>query len=150
MKYIPIPLYQQLLYKAIPNIIMNIIMNVVIFIVVEILVPIPILYLIVVLILSTLFSVIQSFLNLIRDLKKPKLKWDTEYAVVKQNMNLMWPMIFGMLCIGIIVGLTILFSIMNFNEILALGIVLMILVGVIYILNCYIKKHQEELFEKVY
>lgn len=150
IKYIPLSLYRQFLYKSIPNIIMNIIMNLIVFAIVMIVVPIPILYLIVVLILSTLFNIIQSFLNLIIDLKKPKLKWDTEYAVVKQNMNLMWTMIFGMVCIGIIVGLTVIFTVANCNPIIAFSITTLFLIGVIYLLNRYIKEHQEELFAKIY
>lgn len=150
MKYIPISLHQQFIYKAIPNVIMNTIMNMVIFIIAEILLPIPILYLVVVLILSTLLSIIQSFLNIMRDLRKPKLRWDTEYAVVKQNMNLIWPMVWEMLSIGAIVGLTMLFFVVDLNAFLAFAIVVILLVGIIYLLNRYIKKHQKELFEKIY
>lgn len=150
VKYIPLSLYRQFLYKSIPHIIMNTIMNLIVFILAKLVTPIPILYLIVVLILSTLFNIIQSFLNLIIDLKKPKLKWDTEYAVVKQNMNLMWTMIFGMVCIGIIVGLTVIFTVANCNPIIAFSITTLFLIGVIYLLNRYIKEHQEELFKKIY
>lgn len=149
-KYIPVSLHKQFIYKAIPNIILNIIMNLVVFILVEISIPVPISLLIYAFILATLISIIQSFINLIIDLKKPKLKWDTEYAVVKQNMNLMWPAAFGMISIGIIVALTILFTITNLNGIIAFAITTVLLLVVIYILNNYIKNNQEKLFEKIY
>ncbi len=150
IKYIPLSFYRQFLYKTIPSVIMNTIMNLIIFVIVRLIIPVPILYLIIVLIFSTLLSIIQSFLNLIIDLKKPKLKWDTEYAVVKQNMNLMWTMIFSMVLIGIIIGITILFMITNINEILAFFVTTFILILAIYFLNKYIKEHQEELFKKIY
>ena len=110
VKYIPLSLYKQFIYKAIPNIIMRIIAILVTLAVATYIINLPISINICIFVISFVLSVIQSYLMLLVDLKKPKLEWDTEYAVVKQNMNLMWPAILGVVNIGIIIALTILFS----------------------------------------
>ena len=103
IKYIPVSLYKQYVYKTIPNIIMNIVSIVIILGIAMYLVSISIIEVILLFIVSTIMAIFQSFLLILIDLKRPKLKWSSEYAVVKQNINLIFPMLLSFINIGIIV-----------------------------------------------
>lgn len=147
IKYIPVSLYKQYVYKIIPNVIMNIFSTLIVLIAAKYLVNIEILDLGIVFIVSTLMIVFLSTLCLIMDLKRPKLQWNSEYAVVKQNMNLVFPMIFGTINMGVTVFVN---SALSFyNAYIQLGIM-----GGVYLLanilvNIYLYKKQYELSYKI-
>lgn len=148
VKYIPISLYKQFIYKATPNAMMNMISMLIVMGVFYYLFPsTSLLLLVVIFILGMLLNVISSYLMLIVDLKRPKLEWSTEYAVVKQNINLVFPMAWGifqiflLLLLGIVAG--------NINPIIISVILFFLLGGVTYGIDRYVKKHQEELFKKI-
>ena len=105
MKYIPVSLYKQYVYKTIPNIIMNLVMIVLTLGIAKYIIDISIFDLVMLFIISTIIAVFQSFLLILVDLKRPKLKWSSEYAVVKQNMNLIFPMIFAFINIGLVLAI---------------------------------------------
>ena len=94
MKYIPVSLYKQYIYKTIPNIIMNLFTIIIVLAVSEYILKISILDLIIVFIISMLMNIAQSFIMILVDLKRPKLQWNSEYAVVKQNLNLIFQQYF--------------------------------------------------------
>ena len=150
VKYIPIPLYKQFRYKIMPEIIMKTVTALIVFVIIEAICPISPLVLLVSMILHVLISSLQTYLNFFVDLKKPKLEWDTEYAVVKQNMNLMWPMCFGLTGIAIIVAIGVLVNLLNLPYIVAmLPIGLLFGAGLIFI-DKYVQKNENKLFEKIY
>ena len=93
MKYIPVKYMKQIDYKVMPNIIMTSVMSIITVIIAGILIKADILYLLLILITSIIMGVFQSYILIIVDLKKPKLEWNSEYAVVKQNMNLIWSVV---------------------------------------------------------
>ena len=149
MKYIPVPLMKQIDYKVIPNIIMTTFMSILTVVIVEYLLRIPIVYILLITIAAIMMGVLQSYISIIVDLKKPKLEWSSEYAVVKQNMNLIWPVVLGMLNITIIVILTLLLG--NFIN----SYIFILLIAVVYLLltmivRNYIKKNITKLFDKIY
>lgn len=147
MKYIPVPLYKQYVYKTMPNIIMNLISIVIVLGIAKYLINVSLIDLILLLIVAMVMAIFQSFLLLLIDLKRPKLKWSSEYAVVKQNMNLMFPMIFAFVNIGIIVLFGILMQNMSAYIPLAL---LGVIFAIASILLCrYLKTHQYELARKI-
>ena len=81
------------------------------------------------------------------DLRKPKLEWTTEYAVVKQNMNLLWPFVLNLLEIGIIFIISIP---LNFtNYFVTAIIILAIHIIITYLVNRYIYKNQNRLFDRI-
>ena len=91
MKYIPVPLYKQIIYKCLPSIIISIIPIVFVIVAISYLLNYyNVLFIIYSLIISILISILYSYLMIIVDLKRPKLNWDTEYAVVKQNFNMIF------------------------------------------------------------
>lgn len=95
-----------------------------------------------------LLNIIQSYINLIVDLKKPKLEWDTEYAVVKQNLNLVFPMLFALVAICIMVGFGLLLNGLDYK--LSLLILMMVFAIIAYAVDRVVYKKQIKLFEKIY
>ena len=105
MKSIPVPLYKQVLYKALPGIIFGMF---------------PMFYLIIFAVLFGItsfriclcfiicFMLINIYSNLLFvtvDIKRPKTNWISEYAVVKQNLNMLFQFFIMMVEIGIISSL---------------------------------------------
>lgn len=148
MKYIPLSLEKQITYKTMPNIIMTVIMNLFVIGGVQFLFKIPVIYLILVAISSIVIAVFNSYIMILVDMKKPKLDWNSEYAVVKQNINLMWPVIFSMVNILIIIIYTNVALINNGYFVMG-TLTILYLVGTI-IVKKYIKKNANKLFEKIY
>lgn len=148
MKYIPIPLQKQMMYKIIPGVLMNLIpMLLTVGFAKKMIPQIPIITIIGVMLVCILTMFIQGFLMIIVDLKRPKLQWDTEYAVVKQNMNMVFEIILGFLLITVFILAGVLLSSL---PLLVNFAILMILLGTILIaIYQYIGKNQEKLFEKI-
>ena len=149
MKYIPVPLIKQIDYKVIPNIIMTTFMSILTVVMVEYLLRIPFVYILLIAIAAIMMGVFQSYISIIIDLKKPKLEWSSEYAVVKQNMNLIWPVILGMLNITIIAILMLLIGNFINSYVFIVVITIAYLVLTVLVRN-YIKKNIIKLFEKIY
>lgn len=149
MKYIPVPLIKQIDYKVMPNIIMTTIMGIISIGIAQYLFRIPILYLLLITIAAISIGMLQSYLMIIVDLKKPKLEWNSEYAVVKQNMNLVWPMFLGLANITIIAVLS--YVLGSFiNSYIIIGLFILIYLGLTMLVRKYIKKNTNKLFTKIY
>ena len=84
---------------------------------------------------------------IIVDLKRPKLKWDSEYEVAKQNLNLIFPMLLSMINIVIMVGLVYLLK--DINVYIGLSILGILYIAVTVIVNKYLYKKQYELADKI-
>lgn len=147
MKYIPVPLYKQYVYKTIPNIIMNLFTIIIVLAVGEYLLHTPILDLLIVFIISMIMNVAQSFVMILIDLKRPKLQWNSEYAVVKQNFNLIFPMLFSLLSIGLLILYAKTTQIISVYIVLAMIAVIYLLITVL--VNIYLYKRQNELAGKI-
>ena len=147
MKYIPVALDKQCTYKIVPAVAMNLISTILSIVIVFVLFKTTPLFLALMAFIAVLFSIFFSYVMLIVDLKKPKLKWDSEYAVVKQNMNMMWGMGLGtaMITLLIIAAITLMEIPYLYT---AIGLMLVALLS-IYLIKKYITKNQEKLFEKV-
>lgn len=148
-KYVPVSLYKQFIYKAIPNMILSAVPILIVLGVFWYLVPqTSVLFLLAIFVVSMLLNIIQSYINLIIDLKKPKLEWDTEYAVVKQNLNLIFPMIFALFAICIMVAFGFLLSGLDYK--LSLLILFVLFIVAAYGVDRIVYKNQTKLFEKIY
>lgn len=148
IKYIPVSLYKQYIYKIVPNMIMSLFSIVITLIIAQIILKFNISVLIAIFAVSSLMSLFQSMLMIIIDLKRPKLEWDSEYAVVKQNFNLIFPAIVGLINIGILVLISILFK--NLNIYIGLGSLIIIFSLAACFTNIYLYKNQIELANKIY
>ena len=149
MKYIPVKYIKQIDYKVMPNIIMTSIMSIITVIIAEILIKVDILYLLLILITSIIMGVFQSYILIIVDLKKPKLEWNSEYAVVKQNMNLIWPAVIGLASITLLIILGIVFGNI-LNSFIFTGIIAFVYLLVTIITRNYINNNINKLMEKIY
>ena len=147
MKYIPVPLYKQYIYKIIPNIIMYMVSIIITLGIAEYILHLPLITLIALFVVSTIIGVLQSIVMIIIDLKRPKLNWDSEYAVAKQNLNLIFPMLFSMLNIGIMIGAVALLK--NINVYLGLGIVGVLYIVATVVTNKYLYNNQNKLADKI-
>ena len=147
IKYIPVSLYKQYIYKIVLNVIMNIVTIIITLFLAWFIFKLPIITLIVLFIVATIIAIFQSILMIIIDLKRPKLNWDFEYAVVKQNLNLVFPMLLGLLNILVIALIVLLFK--NINVYLGLIIIGIIFLIFTIITNNYLYKNQFKLAEKI-
>ena len=147
IKYIPIPLYKQYIYKSIPNMIMNMVAIIISLGIAQYILHLSVPTLIAIFIVATIMGVLQSLLMLIVDLKRPKLNWDSEYAVVKQNMNLIFPAILGMINIAVIIVFAILLN--KFSVYVGLSALGILFIIVTIITNKYLRKNQYQLAEKI-
>ena len=88
MKFIPVNMYKQFLIKNIPQILINIILLLIILISAKIFFTlISIVDLICIFVLGVVLSILNSYLMLIVDIKRPILNWKAEVEVFKQNGN---------------------------------------------------------------
>ena len=147
MKYIPVTLYKQYIYKIIPNIIMYMVSIAITLGIAEYILHLSITTLILLFVVATIIGVLQSIVMIIIDLKRPKLNWDSEYAVAKQNLNLIFPMLFSMLNIGIMIGAVALLK--NINVYLGLGIVGVLYIVATVVTNKYLYNNQNKLADKI-
>ena len=147
MKYIPIELDKQCTYKIIPAVIMNVVSTIILDIIVLIMFKASLLFIILLSFISILLSIFFSYVMIIVDLKNPKLKWDSEYTVVKQNVNMLWGIALSVaMIILLVIGAITLSEIPYLFT--AIGLIL-ISILCIYLIKKYISKNQEKLFEKV-
>ena len=147
MKYIPVSYYKQIIYKGIPNIVFGTITSIIVLIFVWIIAKTSIIFILTAFIINLVLLILQTLLMELVDLRKPKLEWTTEYAVVKQNMNLLWPCVLNLLEIGIIFIISIP---LNFtNYFVTAIIILAIHIIITYLVNRYIYKNQNRLFDRI-
>ena len=149
MKYIPVKYMKQIDYKVMPNIIMTSIMSIITVIIAGILIKADILYLLLILITSIIMGVFQSYVLIIVDLKKPKLEWNSEYAVVKQNMNLIWSVVISLISITVLIISGVVLE-NTFNSFILTGIIALVYLLVTIITRNYINNNINKLMEKIY
>ena len=147
MKYIPVSLYKQYIYKCIPNIIMGSITSIISIVVANIILKLDMLMIVLVFIAAIIMNVAESIILIIIDLKRPKLEWDSEYAVVKQNFNLIFPMIISMIAIFIIILAGVFLT--NINVYIGIIILSLIFVIILYFANMYLYKNQNRLASRI-
>ena len=92
-------------------------------------------------------GILQSIAMIIVDLKRPKLNWDSEYAVAKQNLNLIFPVLLAMLNIAIMVGTV--FLLKDINVYLGMGLLGILYIVATVVINKYLYNKQYELADKI-
>ena len=147
MKYIPVSLYKQYIYKCIPNIVMGSITSIISIVVANIILKLDMLMIVLVFIAAIIMNVAESIILIIIDLKRPKLEWDSEYAVVKQNFNLIFPMIISMIAIFIIILAGVFLT--NINVYIGIITLSLIFAIILYFANMYLYKNQNRLASRI-
>ena len=148
MKYIPISLYKQFVWKNIPQIILNTLVIIGVIILLTISIPhISILYYLVGSVIAMILNIIDSFLMVIVDLRKPNLNWTTEISVLKDNGNKLYQYVTTIIISLLLIYFTKIFE--NINIKISLCAIIFILIFILLIINILVKKNINKLFEKI-
>lgn len=148
MKQIPVSLYKQFIYKGIPQMFINTFSILVILGAVWYAVPsISWNYIIYMFLIAMLLNIINSQSMLIIDFIRPKLNWDTEYAVLKQNNNKIFQYVFTVLIICILMYLE--KALKGVNLDIALIITNIVFAAIIVVINTFVYKKQDKLYKNI-
>lgn len=150
MKYLPVSLYKQFVFKNTPQVFFNSMISFILLGIIFMMIPeIPKIYFIPVLIISILFNLINSYILSIIDLLMPKLKWDSEYEILKNNKNKLLQYVLMVFNIIFIIYLKKLFMEVNFELKNIFLIIIIFLFILFFIFNFYIKKNINKLFKNI-
>lgn len=148
VKYIPITYYKQFICKGIPQILINTFSIIVILGILYFVYPsINLIYLLDIFILGYLLNIINSYIMIIIDLLNPKLEWDSEYALLKQNNNKIFQYVFAIFVILFLVYLNNIFE--NSNLDFSIFLTKIIFIAIIIIINIFVFIKQKKLFRKI-
>ena len=148
MKYIPISLYKQFLWKNIPQIIINLIPIIGMVVVIAINIPkVSIWYYLVGILIAMIVNIINSFLMLVVDLRNPNLNWITETSAIKDNGNKLYQYVTTIFVCLFFMYFMKIFN--NVNIIISLSIIIIILLCILFVINILIKNNINKLFEKI-
>lgn len=149
MKYIPVSLFEQFVWKNIPAILMNIIAIIGMGVVInKNLSNIYLGFYIITIFQAMLLNIISCFLMTIVDLKKPNLDWVTETSVFKDNGNKLYQYVLTIFIVLILMYFAKIFK--GINIFISLSIMTITLIVVLILLIIYIKKNINKLFKKIY
>ena len=148
MKYIPVPLYKQFIYKSIPQILINTFMILGVLGVIYIHVQnISIIYFLITFLVAMILNIINSYLMLIINFKKPNFDWITETSVFKDNGNKLYQYVTTIIIILFIMYLVKIFD--NISIKISLPIIILVFLIILLIVKKYIKKNINKLFNKI-
>lgn len=148
MKYIPISYFRQILYKGLPQIFINSISVIIIIGILYCAFPsIGIVNVLLVFISSMILNVLNSYSMIIVDLLNPKLEWDSEYEILKQNNNRYFQYAFTVIVILILVYLNKVLEGINLN--LAIIITSIVFLFILIIEFILIKIRENKLMKKI-
>lgn len=148
MKYIPISYFRQILYKGLPQIFINSISVIIIIGILYCAFPsIGIVNVLLVFISSMILNVLNSYSMIIVDLLNPKLEWDSEYEILKQNNNRYFQYAFTVIVILILVYLNKVLEGINLN--LAIIITSIVFLFILIIELILIKIRENKLIKKI-
>ena len=136
MKYIPVPFYKQLIYKATPAFMVNIFSWLVEALFLYFLFKVPLNFILLSVPVCLGFSLLHCALILI-DAKKPKLSWTSEIYVAKNNLRMLWGM--GLIALNLSI-IAIFAFVLQFNHLIMALALTLIYVLIFYFIYNYIRK----------
>ena len=148
MKYIPVSFYKQFLYKNVLQVVLNIIVSLIILFIIYYYIPkIGLLNILLIFIISIFINLINSYLMLLIDLKRPYLNWTSEHSVVKKNDNKSFQYALTIILILVYMYLSNIFK--NVNVIITLIIEIFIFMITFIIIDRIVKKKSNQLFNNI-
>ena len=148
LKYVPIDFYKQFLYKNVLQVILNTIISIIALGSIYFLVSkITLIQILLIFATSIFISLINSFLMLIVDLRRPILNWDSEYIVTKKNENKIFQYVLMIIMILVLLYLANIFKEININ--IAIIIQLILFAGIFMLINILVKKKSKRLFKNI-
>lgn len=148
MKYIPVSLFKQFIWKNIPQVLINIIPIIGLAVVVNNNTNIRMIYYIIGIILAMILNIVNCILMSIVDLKNPNLNWTTETSIFKNNKNRIYQYLETFVIILMLLYLTKILK--NINIFISLTLLMLIIINALIIIIVYIKKNINKLFSKIY
>lgn len=148
MKYIPLDLYKQFVYKNVLQVLLNIIVSAVMLILIYSVFPKINIYQIALIFICSIFIIlINSYLMLIVDLKRPILNWDSEYMLIKKNPNKIFKYVdtIGMILLYLYLGKVLKDVDINISILIQIGFFMC----VFFIINYIIKIKKEKIFNNI-
>ena len=140
MKYIPVNLYTQFLLKNVPQIAFSTVFAIIIILMAKLLFPaIQLLDMLILFVISMIIGVLNSFLMMIVDIKRPNLDWNAEIEVIKQNENKLFQYVWSIVTVVILMYTKNLFA-DNFNIYIAYHSAICCLCDSIDFSECICKK----------
>ena len=148
IKTLPIDFYKQFIYKNLPQIIINTITSIILFVIINFQIyEIGIRYIIIMFLLSTILTIINSFILCLIDLFMPKLEWDGEYELLKNNKNKILQYVLIVFNVLFLIGIRNIFKRAKID--ISLYMFLLLLSVLFIILNVFINKMKKRLFYKI-
>lgn len=149
IKYIPIELYKQFIYKNIPQFVLNILISIIILGLIWYVIPsIKAINILMLFLISIVINLINCYLMLIVDLRRPNLDWSTEEAVVKKSDNKLFQ--YALMIVNILILLYIGTIFKEIDILIAMIAELSIYTIIFIIIDRCVKKWQVKLFNKIY
>ena len=150
IKYLPIELYKQFVFKNSPQIFLNSMISTCLLSLIFYKIPaIGLKYFIPILIISILFNSVNSYILSFIDLQMPKLKWDSEYEILKNNKNKLLQYVLIVLNIMVLILIKNIFIDSNLYLIEVLFIIIVFLFLIFILINLLIKKYSNKLFKNI-
>lgn len=147
MKTIPISLYKQFQYKLYPALIADGVIACIVTTCYSLFLPeINLLFSIFLFIILMELCLVQEKVMIMIDLKKPKITWTSEYAMMKENVNVMYEFFYAVIVVILLTGIG---FVMN-NMIMLMFVVFFILLLINLVINYYVKKNQIRLYRKIF
>ncbi len=147
-KSLPISLYKQFIYKNIPQVFINTISSIIILFVLVYKIPvIGIKYYFIIFGISLILTIINSYILCLIDLLMPKLEWDAEYDILKNNKNKLFQYVLIILNILLLVFVNDAFEKHNLDK--SLTIFATALGTIFIVFNILLRKYQTRLFNKI-
>ncbi len=147
-KYIPIKFSTQFRLKNIPQLIINTVITITILITVKYLIPaINNEYILLMFVVATLLNIINSNILLLLDLFRPKLNYENDISVIKQNDNKLFQYILTVVSCLIIWYLKEVTENLNLNISILIEIIVFSIIVVI--MEIFINKNENKIFKKI-
>jgi len=154
-KYIPMDYYKQFIGKMMMGCIFCIIEVTLTMIVFASPLGLSVMNVIAVSIIIILIGIVQNYIMLIIDFKRPKLIWDNEMAVVKNNMNIFIDMIFLLAHIVLVFAIGFLLSLASnvfsayIINIILIAVLIIIHILIWFLLDLYVRRRKVVLFSSI-
>lgn len=145
IKYLPIELKKQFQLKLSIGIRVNMITTIIVSICNYIFTG-ELIGAIIVFISLLLLNIIGEKFKLLIDLNNPKINWNSEYTMMKENTNVMYILFYTLINVGLFFGISIFIANTDLYKIFILLIT--IISNIIF--DEYLRKNQNRLFDKIY
>ena len=148
VKNLPISLYKIFIFKSIPQILFNTLSSIAILSVLYYQIPqIGIKYILIIFLLSSIITIINSFILCLIDLLRPNLDWNGEYAILKNNKSKLLQYILIIFNIIALKSVNNMFK--GYKLDVSLYIFFVLLIVTFIIINIFIYKFKDKIFNKI-